>query len=557
MLVSLHIEDFALFETLNLDFRPGLTVLTGETGAGKSILIDAIGAVLGDRTGSEVVRHGSDRAFVEAVFDVRDCEGVRTRLREEGYGTDGGELLLSREISRSGQGAVRINGRRTTLGLLREVAGGLVNLHGQHEHQSLLAPDHHLDVLDAWGGAATLDARQGAAAAYRRWKALDAELAALRMDERERARLADLYAFQVQEIESARLQPGEEEELLRERTRLAGAGKLAAALAEARESLDGESLGAVERLAAALARLREAARIDPVHEPVVEAVETALFAIQEAARDVASAADAIESNPARLEEIEERLDLLRRLKRKYGDTLDEVVAYRERTAAALAALQEADTRSAALEADIASAQAELQEVCGALRSARHQAAASLAAAMERELADLAMEKTRFEVLLEPTGPGPQGADRVEFLISPNPGEPLKPLSRIASGGELSRLMLALKSVIANADQVPTLIFDEIDVGVSGRVAGVIGRKLQALGRDCQVLCVTHLPQIAAAANRHLLIRKEVAASRTVTRVEPLDGEGRVAEIARIVAGAHPTATALSHAVALMDEFGTR
>lgn len=554
MLRELHVSNFALIERLDLEFGPGLNILTGETGAGKSILIDAINAILGERVGSDVIRTGADRCMVEGVFDTQDAPHVAARLLDEGLDDDENLLLLTRELSRSGQGSARVNGRRTTVGVLRTVGDGLVNLHGQHEHQTLLAVDRHLEILDAWGGAELESLRLQVQHTFSRWRRLEEELKSLQMDERERARRVDLFSFQVQEIEDAKLAPGEEEELLVHRNRLASAEKLAAGAASAKNSLNGDTSGALDAIGQAVSTLRDLVKLDPSLGEILAGIEGSYFTIQEAAHELGDYLETVEFRPDRVEEVEERLDVLRRMKKKYGDTVDEILAYRVRISQELDALHGADARLDELQAEIKAVHDNLDILNRQLRAARLEAGESLRRAMERELGELAMEKTRFEVQVEPAEPSPRGADRVEFLIAPNPGEPLKPLARIVSGGELSRLMLALKSVVAKADPVPVLIFDEIDVGVSGRVAGVIARKLRRLSLSSQVLCVTHLPQIAAAADQHFHIRKVMSGERTVTRVDALDEPGRMEEIARIVAGATPTETARTHARELMAEF---
>lgn len=552
MLSELHIRNFALIERLDLELRPGLNILTGETGAGKSILIDAINALLGERTGTEVIRSGTDRASVEGAFTPDGAAGVVQLLTEEGL-DEGDDIILGRELSRTSQGAARVNGRRTTVGVLRTIGEGLVDLHGQHDHQSLLNVERHIDILDAWAGSGLATVRNRVADVFKRWKDRRAELAALQMDERERARLIDLYRFQIAEIDEAKPRADEEEGLLAERARFAGAEKLSASVGEARDLLTGEAGAAVETLGGAVSRLREAVRIDAAIQPLLEAVEGAYYTLQEAGRDVAGYVESIEFSPARLVEVEERIDLLRRLKKKYGDSIEEVLAHRDRAARDLAAIEGAEARTEELEGEICTLGRDLEVLNTELRTLRREAGESLHRAMERELTDLAMEKTQVAVSIEPSAPSANGADSVEFLISPNPGEPLKPLAKIASGGELSRLMLALKSVVAKADPVPVLIFDEIDTGVSGRQAAVIARKMRALARESQVLCVTHLPQIAAAADHHYLIRKGEDNGRTVTQVEALEPEARIEEIARMLAGDAATAAARANARDLIAE----
>lgn len=554
MLSEIHIRNFALIERLDLELGPGLNILTGETGAGKSIFIDAINAILGERTGIEVIRSGAEKASVEGVFTLNDAPAVNAILESEGLAEEDGTLILARELSRTTQGAARINGRRATVTTLRSVGDGLVDLHGQHDHQTLLVADRHGEILDSWGGPDIAAARDRVSRLYKAWRARESELAALRIDERERARLTDLYTFQIAEIAAADPQPGEDEALSAERARLSGAEKLAAIAGEASAALTRDAGSAVETLGVAVSRLRDAERIDPGIATLLEAVETAYFGVQEAGQEVTAYLDGIEFNPARLAEVEDRLDLLRRLKKKYGDTIQDVLAFRDRTSKELGGLEGAEGRASELAAEIASLHTQLEAANADLRALRYRAGESLHEAMERELADLAMDKTRVAVSMEECEPTSRGADKVEFLISPNPGEPLKPLARIASGGELSRLMLALKSVVAKADPVPVLIFDEIDTGVSGRQAAVIARKLYTLARDSQVLCVTHLPQIAAAADQHYLISKAEAGGRTTTNVETLSATERVEEIARMLAGAAPSSAARANARELMLEF---
>ena len=552
MLSELHIRNFALIERLDLELRPGLNILTGETGAGKSILIDAINALLGERTGTEVIRSGTDRASVEGAFTLDGAAAVAKILAGEGL-DEGDDIILGRELSRTSQGAARVNGRRTTIGVLRTIGEGLVDLHGQHDHQSLLNVERHIDILDAWAGPGLASVRGQVADIFHRWKARRAELSALQMDERERARRIDLYGYQIAEIDAAKPRIDEEDGLLAERARFAGAEKLAASVGEARDLLTGGANAAVESLGAAVSRLRDAVRIDASIQTLLEAIEGAYYAIQEAGRDVSGYVEGIEFNPTRLAEVEERIDLLRRLKKKYGDTIPEVLAHRDRTARELDAIEGVEARTEELEGEIFALRAELDVLNIELRMLRREAGESLHRAMERELAELAMEKTLVAVSIEPAEASSNGADRVEFLISPNPGEPLKPLAKIASGGELSRLMLALKSVVAKADPVPVLIFDEIDTGVSGRQAAVIARKMRALAQESQVLCVTHLPQIAAAADHHYLIRKGEENGRTVTQVEVLASDARIEEIARMLAGDAPTPSARANARDLIAE----
>jgi DNA repair protein RecN (Recombination protein N) len=564
MLSELSVENFALVEKVRLSFRPGLNILTGETGAGKSILLDALGMVLGERTGGDSVRHGADRARVEAVFTVDDTdERLREALETAGVEAEDGVLILSRELTAAGKGSVRINGRPATVGMLKGLGDALVDIHGQHEHQSLLAVERHADILDAWCGPDALALKAAVAEAHRRVSEARRELEALQQDARERARTLDLLGFQRDEIDAAKPEPREEEELMAERLRLAGAERLFEAASGAYAALHGgaaparggklglsasggEGGGALDLLSTAVAEVEHAAKIDERLTPLLESLQNALYVAEDAAREVRAYRDEIEFNPERLEEIEARLDTLKTLKRKYGDTLEEVLRYREEIGTRLETLENAEERIAALQGEVDRAQGELDKRAAKLTTARKKAAEPFAKAIMKELADLAMTATRFSVAVEPRPATARGADHVEFLISPNPGVPLKPLAKIASGGEISRVMLAMKSVLSRTLSVPTLIFDEIDTGIGGRTGTVLGEKLHALSAAAQILCITHLPQIAARGDHHFQIEKTARKDRTEVRVASLTPDDRVGEIARMLGG-EASDTVLQHA----------
>lgn len=574
MLSELHITDFALVEQLTLMFGSGLNVLTGETGAGKSIIIDAIGAVLGERTGPEHVRSGADRSRIDATFEVEEAspsqnhgastantpggaapddtsESAAPDLTPAGFAEDG-LLLITRDIARGGRSGIRINGRPATLAMVRQVTASLVDMHGQHEHQSLLNPERHADILDAWAGREALDARVRVRQAFQRWTSLQRERARLMTDEKARNRRIDLLKYQVEEIAAAQLRRREEDHLLSERKRLAGAEKLFANTAEAMALLSENDSSAVEIMGVAVSRLQDAVAIDPELAPSLEAIQGALFTLDEAVRDLSAYRDSVEFNPERLAEVEDRLDLIRSLKRKYGDSVEEILTHKGAAARELAELEHVEERSQELDDAISAAQAELTARAATLTALRRAAAPPLETALMRELADLAMEKSHFRVEMEPCPPLATGAERIEFLLSANPGEPLKPLAKVASGGELSRIMLALKSVVAKAGGVPVMIFDEIDVGVGGRTGSALAAKLRALGEISQVLCVTHLPQIAAAAHRHFSIQKGESDGRTLVRVAEVTGEDRVVEVARMLGGGSDAA--MTHARELLDQY---
>lgn len=573
MLSELRVENLAIIDKLGVVFAPGLNVLTGETGAGKSIIIDAVELVLGGRASADFVRAGSERATIEALFDITDLAPVRRELAELGLDDDDSQLVLSREITRGGRSASRINGRPVTAAMLRRVTQHLVDLHGQHEHQSLLQPERHLELLDSFAGAEALALRRRVAELHRAVRRVEDELRQLTGDAKDRARQLDLLQFQLNEIDAARLIPGEDVALHEERSRLAGAEKLFAACERAYASLRGGDeggQGAVDAIGTALAELEEMARIDAAVGPTLEALRGILYQLDDLARDLGRYRDAIEFNPERLEEVLQRLDQIAGLKRKYGDSIEEILRYREEVAAGIERIIGSEEAAASLSAERDRLGVALGEAAAALSEARRTAARALEEGVAAELADLGMPRTVLKVAFGqeeaddgfPCGGrrlriGPRGCDQVEFLLSPNPGEPLLPLAKIASGGELSRIMLALKTILAGADEVPTVIFDEIDAGIGGRAAQAVAEKLARVAAARQVLCVTHLPQIAAMADAHYAISKHVAGERTHTRIMQLGEEERAEEVGRMLGGAEVTAKTREHAremLALADRW---
>ncbi len=555
MLLELRIENFAIIDHLDLEFGPGLITFTGETGAGKSIILDAVEAVLGGHTDPGMIRAGAERAYVEAVLEVPEHlrEPVRRILENEDLleEPDARYLTLSREIRSSGRSLARINGRSASAALQRELGGYLVDIHGQSEHLSLLNTRQHLRLLDQYAG---VEAERAAyAATYHELRAVRRELEELRAAERDAARRTDLLTYQADEIEAAGLRPGEEEELRQERTRLANAEMLASSAQLAVTLLDEEdpeTRPVSDLLGEVVEALASLSRIDPTQEPLYEQAEQAADLVAELARQLRVYLEEIEFNPKRLEQIEERVDLINNLKRKYGGTIEAVLAFAAQARAELDTIAHATERIAELEGKEARLLERLAEQGLALSELRRQAAGRLAQAVERELDDLRMAGARFAVdqRLQPDPQGvplpdgsraafdESGLDQVEFLIAPNPGEGLKPLVKIASGGETSRLMLALKKVLASADDIPSLIFDEIDQGIGGRVGTVVGEKLWQLARRHQVMCITHLPQLAAFGERHYRVRKLVQGGRTATQVEELQGDERLDELALMMGG---------------------
>lgn len=550
MLSHLSISNFALIDHLELDLSPGFNALTGETGAGKSIIVDAMSTLLGGRADSGLIRTGSDQALIEGIFTLpREMQQEFLFPLLEECGVKGeGDLILSRKLNRQGRHICRINGRIVTLRLLQEVGRRLVDIHNQGEHLSLLRVREHLEFLDRFGGLTDLRGRVEAKvkALYR----VRRELERLLADERELARRIDLLQYQVREIRAAKLEPGEEEGLEREHTLLANAEQLIAQISVAYEALyEGreDKEAALDLLGETRQILASLEGIDPQLQEGRKTIEEASAQLGELAKSLRSYRDAIDYSPQRLAQVEERLDLIYNLKRKYGDSIEEVLAFGERAAQELEGIVHSEERIKKLRPAEEELLAEIGSLAGRLSQARREAAHRLSQAVEGQLRDLQMEKARFAVALEQTEE-PEGVefdgkrfafditgiDKVEFIISPNPGEPLKPLSKIASGGETCRFMLALKSVLSTVDQTPTLIFDEIDAGLGGRGGEVIGRKLWRLTADHQVLCVTHLPQIASFGDAHFKVVKEEVGERTVTRAQLLGEPGRLGELAQML-----------------------
>lgn len=563
MLRELSVANLALIERLRIEFEPGLNILTGETGAGKSIIIDAVGLALGGRFSGEMVRAETDALQVEAVFELEEPEKFRPALDELGIELgDDHLLILSREAGSSGRNRCRINGQTVTVSTLAKVGTMLMDIHGQHEHQSLLINEKQLAILDAFGGKSLAEAAGQVAEAYERWRWLRQELARLDGDIEDRARRMELLNFQLQEITEAQLTPGEDGELAQERAILAGAEKLYAAAAESYQRLYGGEAGdcVLDQLAAVERALMSAVEIDPKLAPVVELIREAACQAEEAAHEIRRYRDAIPFNPERLEEVERRLDLLTKLKKKYGQTVDEILAYADKIRAELDEVENRDVRRAELERELAEVQERLATAALTLSRLRREAADRLEQAVTAQLAELNMGRTAFTVELSRTETADglpladgrwaitaSGLDHAEFLVAPNVGEGAKPLAKIASGGELSRIMLAIKAILAEVDAIPTMVFDEIDTGIGGRTAQAVAEKLLLIARSRQVICVTHLPQIASMAHRHLYIEKTTDGARTRVNVRPLEMQGRVDELARMLGGAEVTETTRRHA----------
>lgn len=554
MLSLLHIENIALIQSADIRFEPGFNVLTGETGAGKSIVIDSIGAVLGERTSRELIRTGAKSALVTAVFtQVPNLPW----LEENGFPTGEEELLLQRELQGDGRNVCRIDGKLVTVAQLRELGRQLLNIHGQHDGQQLLDPASHLGYLDQFGGCQPL--LESYQEAYRKWHDIRREMDKLQMDEAERSRRVDTLNYQIQELERAQLKAGEDEELSARRTLLRSAGRLMEAVQSAEFALSGDEDrdGACSLIAQAEGEVQGVSSISPELSELSEKLTALRCAADDAADTLRDLSRSFDFSPGELDQVEERLDLLYRLRKKYGPTVEDMLSYLDRCRKELDQIQYADDTLARLEKELKKAQKEAVRRGEVLSQARREAAEALQARVQEELRQLDMPKVQFQTEFTPkggeAGMDETGLDEVQFLMSANLGEALKPIQKVASGGELARIMLALKNVLAEGDQIGTLVFDEVDTGVSGRAAQKVAEKMAQVARGKQVLCVTHLPQIAAMADTHFSVQKGEREGRTYTRLERLDRSQRREELARLIGGASITPSLLESAEELLRQ----
>ena len=551
MLSQLYIENVAVIEKVSVDFHSGFSVLTGETGAGKSILIDSINAILGERTSRELVRTGEKSAFISASFTGVGRRAL-AKLAELGFSPEeDGTLLIQREISADGKSSCRVNGRPATVSALRGIAPLLVNVHGQHESYGLLSPENHLGYLDSMGLPQELADRY--AAAFGEARRLRRELDALSMDEAQKARQIDLLTYQINELEAADLKEGEQEELDRQRSLYRNSEEIAAAVAEAKGKLDGgeETEGAVSTVSAAADCVGRAERYLPELHTLSERLQGIAYDLEDCSGELHGYDDRLEYDPSELDAVEARLDAIYRLGLKYGGSVENMLKFLAKSRAELEKIQTSDETAAGLRERYQKSAGEAKELALRISDWRKEAARGFSRQVKKELEFLNMPHVVFEVSLERGALNAHGCDRVEFLISTNAGEPAKPIAKIASGGELSRIMLAVKTVLAGRDEVGTLIFDEVDTGVSGGAAQKIGMKLGEVAKSRQVVCVTHLAQIAAQADAQYLISKQVRGGKTYTEVRELDGEGRQRELARIIGGAQITPLTLRNAAEML------
>jgi DNA repair protein RecN (Recombination protein N) len=553
VLLELVVENYAVVERVRVRFHAGLNLLTGETGSGKSIVVDALALILGGRASADMVRSDTQRARVAAIFEAPKDAVLLALLEQAGAPVEDGELLIEREVLSSGKSRAFLGNRPVTMTLLREIAPFLGDIHGQHEQQQLFSSESQLQSLDDFAGLERQ--REEAGGLFRRWRSLGSELEELNRSDQEKLRMADLWSFQRKEIDAAALKPGEDAQLEQERVLQRNVAKLQENANAAYAALYEEQSSVSTGLRTALKKVEELARIDGSLRHVAETLKTASIGVDDASDAIRDYLDKLEADPKRLDEIESRLALIERLKRKYGSSLDDVLAFLEDVQTKLDAIETAGERKAKLEQDLAAASAAFEERATALSNARKAAAEKLAKKVEIELDSLALESAVFRVEVREANWSESGADRVEFLISANAGEEPRALDKVASGGELSRIALALKTSLGPAagktGVVRTLVFDEIDTGIGGGVAEAVGRRLKKLSASNQVLCVTHLAQVAGFADHHYSVEKREVKGRTVAEIEELTGEERTREVGRMLSGQQVTPEALKHAEQLI------
>jgi DNA repair protein RecN (Recombination protein N) len=563
MLKELNIKNIAVIDQLRVEFAPGLNVLTGETGAGKSIVVDSLNLALGERASADLIRTGCQEATVEAAFELngRSTKEITALLSEQGIEVNTGEdLIVRRVLSSSGKNKVYINSSLANLATLAALGANLADIHGQHEHQSLLSLDRQMEMLDSFGGLGEL--LEAVGGFYRRLLEVRKKLAELQIGERDRAQREEMLRFQKNEIEAAALRPGEDEDLSNEQKVLTNSEKLAAVSAMVDETLYSSDESVLANLKKAINGLNDITEIDSKLKGAVELCESGRAQIEEAAREIASYRERVEFDPQRLEQIGDRLDLIQKFKKKYGNTIGEIIEFSVKASSELDRMERSTEEIEQLKSEIQAIKFGLTDKATELTKKRMEAAQDLEKKIVVELAHLGMKKTAFTVkIVQEAGGdtldghkiGPRGADRVEFLIAPNPGEEPKPLAKIASGGELSRIMLALKTILVAGDSIPTLVFDEVDAGIGGAVAEEVGKRLKHVAVKRQVFCITHLPQIASMADSHYGVAKSVKEDRTHTEVRLLNEKERVDEIARMLGGKTITEATIKHAEEMLAQ----
>ncbi|MGY3766522.1 DNA repair protein RecN [Vagococcus vulneris] len=554
MIQELSVQDFAIISQLTVQFKDGMTVLTGETGAGKSIIIDAMGLLVGGRGSSDFIREGAEKCRIEGSFYVPDKKNIAVFLDECGIDMSDNLLILQREIFKSGRNNCRINGQLVNTKILRELGHRLVDIHGQNEHQELMDPARHIHLLDSFEKDKIQPLLSRYHETYQRYQLVSDQINTYQMHEKEFAQRMDMLQFQYDEIINADLQIGEDKVLSEERNKLINYQKIVQSLSISYSALEGDESSVVDLVGRVMSEMEQVESLDQEYADVTELIRNSYYLLQEAAGRLSNQLDLLEMDEERLNEVEGRLDQLRQLKRKYGDTIDDILAYVEVINRELGYTtgEQVDLESLILEK--ASLEETLKQAAEELSSVRHEVAKKLERAILNQLKGLYMENTKFEVSFESTLPKylANGCDKVEFYISTNVGEPLRPLAKVASGGELSRLMLALKTIFSQSQSITSIIFDEVDTGVSGRVAQAIAEKIHQVGKNSQVLCITHLPQVAAVADMQYFIEKKVVGNRTETAVRELTYQERTKEIARMLSGSEVTSLTLKHAEELLS-----
>lgn len=555
MLQELSVKNFAIISSLQLDFQMGMTVLTGETGAGKSIIIDAMGLLTGGRGSSDYIRQGATKCTLEGLFSMPKNQELVNLLIELGVEMDEDSLIIQRDISTSGKNVCRVNGRIVNISNLRKVGEYLVDIHGQNEHQELMQSEKHIQMLDDFGGKDLIKIKEQFQEYYFEYRAIEKKVRDRQKNEKEFAQRMDMLQFQRDEIESAQLIVGEEEVLIEERDKLSNFQKIASALAISYGAINDEGASSLDNIAFAMNELASIERLDPEYKAISEAVQNSYYLLQEASGDLTRLIDGLELDENRLNEVENRLELIRQMKRKYGESVESILNYCQEITSELAEADFLEGRTEQLEELLAEKKAQVLESGIKLSEVRKKIAKTLEVSILKELKELYMERTEFEVRFLPVTSEQltdEGIDQVEFYITTNPGEPLKPLVRVASGGELSRVMLALKTIFSKSQGITSIVFDEVDTGVSGRVAQAIADKIYQISENSQVLCITHLPQVAAVADFQYFIEKEIVGDRTETKVRILDMTERINEIARMLAGSEITKLTVEHAKELLN-----
>lgn len=552
MLLELTIENFAIIPKLHLSFHQGMTALTGETGAGKSIIIDAMGLLAGSRGSSDYIRQGADKCLLEGLFELPQQKGFRQVMDELGIDYSDELLIVQRDMSLSGKNICRVNGRTVTLANLRRIGMYLVDIQGQNEHQELLQAEKHLSLMDSFGSQKFQQQLANYHMHYHEFRQLEKRVRKIQLNEQSYVQRMDMLRFQQEEIEQADLQPNEEELLVEERDKLSNFQKIVDALAKAYGMLSSETGDSLDGVSIAFNEIQGIAHLDVEYEQISENIQNAYYLLQDAASDISRQMDHLELDEERLEEVVLRLETIRQLKRKYGDSVPAILAYYEKISDELSAATITEGQLEELELQLEEKEQSVWQLAEELHQQRQQIAQQLEQEILQELSELYMENTQFDVHFEESKVlRGTGFDQVEFYLSTNPGEPLKPLVKVASGGELSRILLALKTIFSKTQEMTSIVFDEVDTGVSGRVAQAIAEKIAKIARNSQVLCITHLPQVAAVADYQYFISKAVKEGRTQTHVAQLTNEERVEEVARMLAGAEITELTLEHARELL------